>query len=354
MSDTSFDAPFRCWEPTATVETMPMDAASPHDGVFFATHQPVLALKRGVGDEGGVPVAEESILDDLENARQEIVLLPVTGEAGTGKSHLVRWLYRRLEVRGSSEHRRIVYIPKSDTNLRAVIGLILEGLEGEAFDKLRTDLTTAVEHLDENVATKFLVNQLALKVETLPAAEGEPDHEIRAHLRVNLRALLSDPLFEERFIAPGGVVDRLVREALHGRGSEDKDEPFEFRGEDFNLTIAEISTAGLKARDLYRLLHGNPDVRRVAADLLNEQLQPAIQSFRRLRTPTLRRDDRGPPGTATTRVRTLPLYRRLHDSSRHPARPTRRHGQSTRTLHRSEALCPIRVVMAVTTGYFAV
>lgn len=353
MSDTFFDAPFRCWQPAATVETMPMDAASPHDGVFFATHQPTLALKRGIGEEGGAPVAEESILDDLERARQDIVLLPVTGEAGTGKSHFVRWLYRRLEVRSSNERRRIVYIPKSDTNLRAVIGLILEGLEGEAFDKLRSDLTTAVEQLDENVATKFLVNQLALKVETTPAAEDEPDYEIRSHLRANLRPLLADPWFEERFIAPGGVVDRLVREALHGRGTDDKDEPFEFRGEDFNLTIAEISQAGLKARNLYQLLHGNLEVRRVAADLLNEQLQPAIQrlfgvSDRQLfdvmieaRQELLRR---GYELFLFIEDFTIlqGIQRDLLDAMVNPPE------------HFIEAkrLCPIRVVMAVTTGYF--
>ena len=57
--------------------------------------------------------------------------MPIIGESGTGKSHLVRWLH--LRTAGPSG-RRVVYIPKYGTNLRRVIELILSDMDGRPVD----------------------------------------------------------------------------------------------------------------------------------------------------------------------------------------------------------------------------
>ena len=48
----------------------------------------------------------------------------MTGEKGTGKSHLVRWLKSRL---GSRPSWHVVYIEKRNTSLRRVTERILAG-----------------------------------------------------------------------------------------------------------------------------------------------------------------------------------------------------------------------------------
>ena len=355
MSDEVFESPFVCWTPARAAETMLVDAVSPHDSVFFATHQPMRAFRRAIGEEtGGESVEEQQVFEDLRLAAQPLVIMPITGEAGTGKSHLVRWMYRRMQAFAAQDAmpRRLVYIPKSDTNLRQVIRLILEGLEGEAFERLRTGVDTAVDRLDESQAGKWLVSNVALRVEGDTGSPDEPDPDIRAHLRANLRPLLVDPWFERRFVAEGGVVDRLVREALEGRRSEDKDEPFEFRAGDFDLTIADIQKANQKARELYRLMHSDEDVRRVAAELLNEQLQPAIHQLfgvsERQLFDVMLQARRELLGRGVELVLFIEDFAILQGIQRDlldaiTEAPTR-DGVSV--------LCPIRVVMAVTTGYF--
>ena len=59
----------------------------------------------------------------------EPLLLFVTGEKGTGKSHLVRWLKSRL---GSRPSWHVVYIEKRNTSLRRVMERILSGIDTPA------------------------------------------------------------------------------------------------------------------------------------------------------------------------------------------------------------------------------
>ena len=281
MPDEAFEHRFRCWEPRFAAETIEMDAASPHDGVFFATHHPVRLWQRAIEERtGGVLVSEEQPIAELLDPPASILLMPITGAAGSGKSHLVRWLYRRLlATEEGADRRRIVYVPKQNTTLRDVIHLMLEGISGKDVDELRASLDAATSSLDPEQARKKLLGDLGLRIEAdtidLPGEQGE----IREYLRSNLRSLLVDPFFERRFAAEGGVLDRLVREAMDGRREGDKDEPFEFSPDDLNLTLPDIKKANAEAQDLYTLLHGDVGARREAAALLNDHLQPAIEAL---------------------------------------------------------------------------
>ena len=105
--------------------------------------------------------------------------MPIIGESGTGKSHLVRWLHLRLPV---DPRRRLVYIPKYGTNLRRVIELILTDMEGEEVDELRRELDKAVDSLDEAGAPSRLLYELAASIEDR-SREPRPVPAARSSLR---------------------------------------------------------------------------------------------------------------------------------------------------------------------------
>ena len=354
MTDPAFEHRFRCWEPRFAAETIEMDAASPHDGVFFATHHPVRLWQRAIDERtGGTLVSEEQPMADLLNPAASILLMPITGAAGSGKSHLVRWLYRRLlATEDGADRRRIVYVPKQDTTLRDVIHLMLDGISGKDVDDLRASLDAATSSLDPEQARKKLLADLGLRIEAdtidLPGEAGE----IRTYLRSTLRSLLVDPFFERRFAADGGVLDRLVREAMDGRREGDKDEPFEFSPEDLNLTLPDIRKANAEAQDLYTLLHGDVAARREAAALLNDHLQPAIEALFGVPQEQLINVMR--QARQQLLAEGLELFLFIEDFA--ILQGIQRDLLQSFTWATAQAgqplFCSIRVVMAVTTGYF--
>ena len=158
---------FVCWQPECLKDVIVADAVTPSPAVFLATHTPIELYRREFGDSGASQrCSEEEFLQDFLREDADMLLLPITGASGRGKSHLVRWLQARVPPTAS---RRIVYIPKYQTNLRGVIEEILRGMEGEAATALRSQLAQAADNVDEGTAPDRLLDALAIRVgPTLP------------------------------------------------------------------------------------------------------------------------------------------------------------------------------------------
>ena len=85
-------------EPAIAAATLSTEAVSPSPAVFFATHAP-LRIHRSHAD-GWRPDAPGPLVDEEEVRRDfltrptanGILLMPVIGQSGSGKSHLVRWV----------------------------------------------------------------------------------------------------------------------------------------------------------------------------------------------------------------------------------------------------------------------
>jgi hypothetical protein len=303
---------------------------------------------------GGTLIDEEQLLVEFLAPNPGLLFLPVVGESGTGKSHLVRWLHLRLPA---DDQRKVVYIPKYGTNLRQVIELILSNMTGHAVDELRGELDKAVDSLDEAGAPPRLLNELAATIEDRSresrSAPPRPNDEYRQWLENELPKLLFDNVFRSKLLEPGGVIDRLVRESLKGKQDDDKSEPFAFTIEDLPLSVADAARANRDVQALFTQLIDSPTLRDVAVELLNENLGSAIRKLFGMGGTRLfdvmlsvRRELLAQGVELVLLIEDFTILqgiqRELLDAiTEAPVRDG---------VH---VLCSIRVAMAVTTGYFA-
>ena len=134
-----------CWEHESLdlIETVAEDASR---AMFLATHQPVRALQTQVGRDGEAhPANEVDVLGILEGKRSDPLIIPIIGQSGSGKSHLVRWL--QLHLRPTKD-RHVIYVPRERTSLADVVQLILESVPEEHGD---ADLEQEVEELQASL-----------------------------------------------------------------------------------------------------------------------------------------------------------------------------------------------------------
>ena len=102
---------FVCWTADHAAEAIAVDATESSDAVFLATHHPAHILQRPPQQtHGGNPCTEEQVRELLLNDPADPLIIPVVGQSGSGKSHLVRWLKASLAT--ADERLHVVHIPK--------------------------------------------------------------------------------------------------------------------------------------------------------------------------------------------------------------------------------------------------
>src|SRR5688572_23451208 len=114
-----------CWDRANALRVLATDAGNDADlpGVFAATHRPVAGIVRTADRapemvEDASIVARDAIMGRVDHS--EPIIMPVLGEPGTGKSHLVRWVWTWVQEVGDPR-LCIVYIPRSRMNLGGVV-----------------------------------------------------------------------------------------------------------------------------------------------------------------------------------------------------------------------------------------
>ncbi len=274
---------FRCWRPDWVHETISTEAVTASPAVFLATHRPLLIARTPVQapenpHRNAVTVVDEAaVLKDFVQRKpvNGVLIMPVVGQSGTGKSHLVRWIREHL---GDRPDHRVVYIEKTNTNLSGVVKALLSGLEGEQFDAIRQEVDKVVTDYDERRLPGELLTQLALSVEFAEVDEAKPDVRFRRGLvgPGRLSALLRDDVMYSRLLAPDGVVARLAKEIQRGRSAEDPDRRFGFEVDDFPTDLHDIANAGDTAKKLMQQLVASDGLLATAVQLLNENLDQAV------------------------------------------------------------------------------
>jgi hypothetical protein len=188
------------------------------DAVFQAIHQ-ALPVRRKVGSQT-TGATEDDVLKEFTRPidSNEPLLLFVTGEKGTGKSHLVRWLKSRI---GPRPTWHVVYIEKRNTSLRRVTERILDGIDTPKAKVLRQTLAQASSEISsDQEAMSALLARLDQLVTFDPATDikglGDISASELAELRHKTHRLLGDFTFREELSRDGGPIHRIVRLARGG------------------------------------------------------------------------------------------------------------------------------------------
>jgi hypothetical protein len=268
---------FTCWATERIERVMETEALQiTDDGVFLATHHPLTMIRRSWMDaDDSIAYTEEQFLRDFLKPR-DYVFVPVLGEAGTGKSHLIKWLHLKIP---ESKNRHVILIPKVGTNLRGVIQLILQRFTGGEFDAYRRQLKESTEHLNVDQAAQKLLDNLAFEVGSNRTGGTTNLTENQSYFVDSLPALLYDPYFRTRFLSPDGLVHRLAEHVLGQRLSEHR----KFESEDLPLSLADLRMASGDAKKVYSEILGSKELQQEAVDWLNHNLDSAVASLLQLR-----------------------------------------------------------------------
>src|SRR4051812_23951138 len=103
-----------CWSRDDVLQTIATEAVTPSPAVFAATHAP-LDIRR-VTTAAGTATARASVNEPqllqeflTRPTNAGVLVVPVLGASGAGKSHLVRWVHVNTPL---VDARRVIYLPK--------------------------------------------------------------------------------------------------------------------------------------------------------------------------------------------------------------------------------------------------
>ncbi|WP_280364317.1 protein DpdH [Nocardia wallacei] len=268
-----------CWSPATAGATLNTEAVSPSPEVFFATHVPLRIRRRHPDlrdDDTVAEVNEQDVSRDFleRDPVNGVLLMPVLGESGSGKSHLVRWIAANTK---SDDRRAVIYVEKSKTSLRGLIEILLNqpDIDSPVLDRLRERVHELANTLDTETLQRRLLNALAEAVER---AEPLGDRYRRSLVGPGkLGLILRDPSVQDHLRAPGTLIHRLAASLLNDRSDGESDRPTMFTVDDLPH-IADVSVVSLGARRLLAHLQSQTELQKSAVDLLTEHLSQAVQA----------------------------------------------------------------------------
>lgn len=268
------------------------EAETADDAVLLAVHEPVPLRFRQAGSGEEVTRTEQDLLQALMVPESETggsaVVVAITGASGVGKSHMVRWLHAQLQRHPSRERFVIVLIPKT-ASLRQVVERMLEPLRGEAYDRLRNELSVVTESLSEEKASALLGTALASELKeraTEWKAElkksGRTDDSIqrqRIFHADGLYSLLSDGVVRDEWF--GDVLKRIVTQTRDGGSEAETGALRRFVPADLVLPESFNVTQAARPTQVYlqKLDSNEGEGRDIAANVLQEALDPALRTI---------------------------------------------------------------------------
>jgi hypothetical protein len=269
-----------------------IDADSANDAVTLAVHQPMRFLRKTLGssqiDEN--LISEEELLKEflVENPSDGLVIMPIVGNSGTGKSHIIRWFHLQLRRREDADKRLLIRVPKG-RSLKGVLSDILDVVSGPQYDRYRAQVDKAQERLRPREAAGLLCELMALtlsewaekgislkvsdqekkSLEKLFATYGAPSL-LPALLRNNL---LRNEHWNRTEKDPGPI-RRLVAQIFEDRGVHDEDDRKHLFFEDDLEIDVDLGELGREERNALGWLESDK-ARKDAVKALNLALDSA-------------------------------------------------------------------------------
>ena len=250
MSTRSFEN-FCCWDSGLVQETLLTNIGNlglDEDAVFLAAHSEIpLEQTKGRTFEP----TEEGVLEALEyelnrNNRSNNSLIPIIGEAGSGKSHLVRWVHHHLNK--TSKNYQIIWIPREINKTGEILGKLLDEMKGiESAEQIASRIAIRAEKSVEELRdlVHFAITQELIHRSTDAGDPGWPyllGKESTEQGRNGLGKLLSSDPLSAHMKKSDGIVQLLVESLRTDQEGRDQALP-EFTTEHFPTKDPEVGHA---------------------------------------------------------------------------------------------------------------
>lgn len=278
-------------------EVIENDATAESLEDFFATHVPIDQLQLLDNFELQPSLdyekwTEEEIFNSyIINPNNLHQFIAVYGEAGTGKSHLIRWFKEKFEnVKPLNEV--VLFISRNDNSLKGAIKQLLNHPEvqniqnKELFDRL----TTASSSIDPQKLKDMIYHNFIIEVnsdlETSNSEGNEIEHSVvlKATTKRNLPAFLNNDLIRKYMLRDNGPVYRVFSKVAE-QAIVDTDIEAKFIPEDFMIPSEiynnMLQNADVKAQKLAKKLRAEDsgyELAKTIASYLNDFVDTVIQT----------------------------------------------------------------------------
>lgn len=262
------------------------EAESLSGSLLMAVHEPMRLIKRQHTTGNEVRADEQALFDFLLKHNRPI---PITGAAGVGKSHIIRWLGAQLERLPNANKYKTIYIPKS-SSIADVLRLITEGLEGEVYNDIRQSIdgisqAIDVQHIAEHLALKLRLalseefEQVCAHIEAGKPVNSEDERRFECVYQhaEGLQALLQDSHLTKHFTRPGACLYNIAQRLYQGVKEEQGfEQDYQMFAHDFEIQL-EVAAA---AHDAQTYIQNEqilmvPSARENAAWTINQVLYKA-------------------------------------------------------------------------------
>ncbi|WP_373031950.1 protein DpdH [Sulfurovum sp.] len=336
-----------CWDATKIRKVIHTDAEAAPDSIFLAVHTDYDLSISGSGITSSNVKAEEFLQNYfLADNQENEVMTVVIGESGSGKSHLIQWM--RLNI-PKSDDTHVITIPKSKTNLKNILELLIKELPEEQKKEYSEKLHGSMGSLStKQQKISKLLDNLAISIQT-----SDVTTELEEYLVEQLPYLFRDPYFSKEFFNESHpVVTNLIEHIFGDAGiNANAEARQEFLSNHLPLNAANATNAAGPTREILDAIASDPEILEGAINLINKNLDKAI-SFTMSFSPDdliqlmteIRKDFYNEGKKLILLIEDFALLQGV-DTALLQALITR--------SSEDEKLCSLRWAMAVTTGYFA-
>jgi len=218
-----------CWSPERIEDVFNVEAVKIDQAIFLATHTPMNNLIYGTGPAQPDDNTEETLLNGLYTRAERNLhtFAIVKGMPGSGKSHLIRWLYERYRATTEEQHQGdvVILIERSSNNLHETLRQItvaVRDLKSEVFRQHRQRLENATTQLSEMGLADSLINNLQVADREQIADSLFQQLPPLLRQREHIRLFLLDAIVRDYLTREGGPIQRIMK-GFNGRqvGAED-------------------------------------------------------------------------------------------------------------------------------------
>jgi hypothetical protein len=265
-----------CWRKEDARLIINPDVDAQPDAFFRAVHTDIPIRQQDPERNRTTIVTGDDVLTQFLE-EPNFALIPVIGNSGSGKSHLIRWLNLRIK---RDDTREILFVPKAKTNLRDIVRDLIDRIPETAQEKYLDMLKgTGTGQLNTEAQRSSVLNNLQTELKNDPGDPQAEDKELEKFLVNGLGDLFIDPYVRsEHFLRDNSFAAEL---AAHVYERPESYNPAEHRREfdvkDLPLEIESLKNAAGNTQEFLQYLLGQTlEIRQKAVDIINRHTDAAI------------------------------------------------------------------------------